>query len=215
MKLGFERLHLAWRAVRSELHFAMARQIAKEMFPHVLFGEGVIIRAPERFSAGERCFIDTRAYLSCGGGDWNGDRGFIRLGRNCEIGPYSVFWGAGGITIGDNVHIGAGVNITAHEAHHIDPRITDPLRPLDFDFESVVIEDHVIICSGTNIIPGVRIGHHSMIGADAVVINDIPPYSLAVGVPARVVKTWDESGMAVAASRDGNGAGARVEKWVP
>lgn len=215
MRLRAEQLRLAWRAVRSELHFAMARQIAQEMFPHVLFGEGVIIRAPERFSAGERCFIDTRAYLSCGGGEWNGNRGFIRLGRNCEIGPYCVFWGAGGISIGDNVHIGASVNITAHEAHHIDPRVTDPMRALDFDFESVVIEDHVIICSGTNIIPGVRIGHHSMIGADAVVIDDIPPYSLAVGVPAKVVKTWDESGMAVAHSRDSNGSGARVERWVP
>lgn len=215
MRLDFDRLRLAWRAVGSELHFAMARQEVQDRFPHVIFGEGVIIRAPERFSAGERCFIDTRAYLSCGGGDWNGNRGYIRLGRNCEIGPYCVFWGAGGISIGDNVHIGASVNVTAHEAHHIDPRVTDPMRSLDFDFDSVIIEDHVIICSGTNIIPGVRIGHHSMIGADAVVIDDIPPYSLAVGVPAKVVKTWDESGAAAMVSRDGNGSGARVERWVP
>lgn len=215
MRPSLRTLGLAWRAMRSEMHYAIAREMALEKFPHVIFGEGVIIRAPERFSAGERCFIDTRAYLSCGGGEWNGNRGFIRLGRNCEIGPYCVFWGAGGITIGDNVHIGASVNITAHEAHHIDPRITDPLRPLEFDFQSVVIEDHVIICSGTNIIPGVRIGHHSMIGADAVVIDDVPPYSLAVGVPAKVVKTWDESGNVVPTHRDGNGVATNVDRWIP
>ncbi|MGH7659319.1 MAG: acyltransferase [Vulcanimicrobiaceae bacterium] len=199
------------------MRFTIEREQLREKFPHVIFGEGVIIRAPERFSAGERCFIDTRAYLSCGGGDWNGNRGYIRLGRNAEIGPYCVFWGAGGITIGDNVHIGASVGITAHEAHHIDPRITDPMRTLDFTFDPVVIEDHVIICSGTQIIPGVRIGHHSMIGAGAVVISDIPPYSLAVGVPAKVVKTWEESGDGVRVQRGGNGAATTpaLERWVP
>ncbi|HTX03359.1 MAG TPA: acyltransferase [Candidatus Acidoferrales bacterium] len=205
-----------WRAVSREIRFARQRELLRERFPHVIFGEGVIIRAPERFSAGERCFLDTRAYLACGGGEWNGNRGYIRLGINCEIGPYCVFWGAGGITIGDNVHIGANVSITAHEAHHIDPRVTDPRLPLKFDFEPVVIEDHVIVCSGTNIIPGVRIGHHSMIGAGAVVISDIPPYSLAVGVPAKVVKTWDGSGREARAVRDtANGKASVAEKWVP
>ena len=108
MTMHPKRLATAWRAALREMRFAIEREALRDKFPHVIFGEGVIIRAPERFSAGERCFIDTRAYLSCGGGEWNGDRGYIRLGRNAEIGPYCVFWGAGGITIGDNVHIGAG-----------------------------------------------------------------------------------------------------------
>ncbi len=215
MRIYPKRVAIAWRAAIREMRFAIEREMLRREFPQIAFGEGVIIRAPERLSAGERCFIDTRAYLSCGGGEWNGDRGYIRLGRNAEIGPYCVFWGAGGITIGDNVHIGAGVYITAHEAHHVDPRNIDPMRRLDFTFEPVVIEDHVIICSGSNIIPGVRIGHHSMIGAGAVVISDIPPYSLAVGVPAKVVKSWDESGESLHALRGENGAAAPVERWVP
>jgi acetyltransferase-like isoleucine patch superfamily enzyme len=215
MRIHPQRVAIAWRAAVREMRFTIEREMLRRKFPQIAFGEGVIIRAPERFSAGERCFIDTRAYLSCGGGEWNGDRGYIRLGRNAEIGPYCVFWGAGGITIGDNVHIGAGVYITAHEAHHVDPRNIDPMRRLDFTFEPVVIEDHVIICSGSNIIPGVRIGHHSMIGAGAVVISDVPPYSLAVGVPAKVVKSWDESGESLHVRRGGNGAAAPVERWVP
>lgn len=204
------------RALRTEARFAIARELAVSRFPQVTFGEGVIIRAPERFEAGEGCFLDTRAYLSCGGGAWNGDRGYIRLGKNCEIGPYCVLWGAGGIQMGNDVHIGAHVHMTAHEALHRPPDHNDPLKPLDFEYGSIVIEDHVIICSGTNIIPGVRIGHHSMIGAGAVIIGDIPPYSLAVGVPAKVVKTWDGRELeTLHANGNGLTAAGRVEKWVP
>jgi len=197
------------RALRTATRFALANQIARDLHPHVLFGEGVIVRAPERFEAGERCFLDTRAYLSCGGDEWSGKSGYIRLGHNCEIGPYCVLWGAGGIEMGDNVHIGSHVNITAHEALHIEPDISDPMLPLAFKFAPVVIEDHVIICSGTSIIPGVRIGHHSMIGAGAVVIDDIPPCSLAVGVPATVVKTWGDNNVLTHSGAE------RIERWVP
>ena len=127
------------------------------------------------------------------------------MGDNVEIGPYSVLWGAGGITIGNNVHIGAHVAITAHESRQIEASRTEVFGPLTFDFDPVVIEDHVLICSGTQIIPGVRIGHHAMIGAGAVVISDIPPYALAVGCPARVVRysnVGTSNGLGFAATTD-------------
>ena len=54
--------------------------------------------------------------------------------------------------------------------------------------KSVVIEDHVWICARVMVLPGVRIGHHSVIGAGSVVNKSIPPRSLAVGNPARVVR---------------------------
>lgn len=218
MNISAKRLLTILRALRSEARFAIARQDVHDRFPDVIFGEGVIIRAPERFKAGKKCFLDTRAYLSCGGGAWSGNSGHIHLGDNCEIGPYCVLWGAGGIELGNNVHIGSHVNITAHEAMHIDPAVTDHMLPLRFKFDPVIIEDHVIICSGTSIIPGVRIGHHAMIGAGAVVIDDIPPCSLAVGVPATVVKTWGPNGAerpeVVRTHRNGLSL-SRAEKWVP
>lgn len=51
----------------------------------------------------------------------------------------------------------------------------------------VVIENNVWIGAGAIITPGVHIGHHSMIAAGAVVTEDIPPYSLFAGVPARLI----------------------------
>lgn len=177
-----------FRSIRTLLRTAYGEQALRDRFPTVKMSEGVIIRGSQSFQPGKGVFLDRRCYLNCTGGRWSGRRGFIKIGDNSEVGPYSVLWGAGGITIGNNVHIGAHVSITAHEAKHISPDDTDVWKPLEFYFEPVVIDDHTLVCSGTVIIPGVHIGHHSMIGGGAVVINDIPPYSLAVGCPARVVR---------------------------
>ena len=50
------------------------------------------------------------------------------------------------------------------------------------------IEDNVTIYAGAKIIGGVTVGHHSIIGANAVVVKDVPPYAVVGGVPARVIK---------------------------
>ncbi|UUM13458.1 acyltransferase [Clostridiaceae bacterium HFYG-1003] len=54
--------------------------------------------------------------------------------------------------------------------------------------QPVIIEDGVWIGSRVTILPGVRVGKHSVVGAGAVVTKDISPYSVAVGNPAKVVK---------------------------
>ncbi|MDQ2680097.1 MAG: acyltransferase [Candidatus Eremiobacteraeota bacterium] len=166
-------------ALRSEGRFRRRHSDA-------IIADGVLLSGVDRISAGSRLFLDHRAYLNTG--TLNNRGGFIRMGDNVEIGPYAVLWGAGGITIGNNVHIGAHVSITAHEALHMNPERVDVFEPLEFEFAPVVIEDHVLVCSGAQIIPGVRIGHHAMIGGGAVVVRDVPPYALAVGCPARVIK---------------------------
>ncbi len=175
--------------VTNGVRHARQREVLFKRFPDAIFGEGVMVVGEDRFYPGKRLFIDHRAYLNCAGGLWNGYRGYIRLGDNVEIGPYCVLWGAGGITIGSNVHIGAHVSISAHEARQIPPSKTDTFTPLEFDFAPVIIEDHVLICSGTVIVPGVKIGHHAMIGGGSVVTKDIPPYALAAGCPARVLRS--------------------------
>jgi serine O-acetyltransferase len=88
-----------------------------------------------------------------------------------------------GVVLGENCIIGAGVIIGAQGKKY--PHIGC----------------NCIICTHATIIGGIIVGHHSVIGAGAVVIQDIPPYSLVVGVPAKVIKTitqekyevyWDE-----------------------
>lgn len=74
-------------------------------------------------------------------------------------------------TIGNNVSISQFVNIGSNKG------------------QAATIEDNVYLAPHVCLIENVRIGKDSTIGAGAVVTKDIPPYSVAVGVPARVIKT--------------------------
>ncbi|MEW2288409.1 sugar O-acetyltransferase [Streptomyces sp. NPDC047841] len=92
------------------------------------------------------------------------------------------------IRIGDGVMIAPSVTLTTtgHPVH--------PARRADFGrfSEPIVIEDKVWIGSNAVVLPGVRIGYGSVIGAGSVVSRDIPPMSVAVGTPCRVVRPITE-----------------------
>lgn len=93
------------------------------------------------------------------------------------------------ITIGKNVHITDGVKFLTHDGG------TLPFRRLVPDLEitkPIVIGNNVFIGNNVIILPGVTIGNDVIIGAGAVVSKDIPDNSLAVGVPARVIKSADD-----------------------
>ena len=96
------------------------------------------------------------------------------------------------IRIGDGVMIAPNVTLTTtgHPVH--------PARRIDFArfSEPIVIEDRVWIGSNAVVLPGVRIGYGSVIGAGSVVSSDIPPMVVAVGVPARVLRPISEDDLA-------------------
>lgn len=213
--MDVRKLQLTFRAFRRLIRKAESEVHLHERFPHVRFGDDVLIVGVDKFFPEGDAFLDHRAYLNCAGGDWNNNSGYIRLGQNVEIGPYAALWGAGGITIGNNVHIGAHVSITAHEAKQVQPDSLDVNKPLDMEFDPVVIEDHVLLCSGTVVIPGVRIGHHAMIGGGAVVVGDIPPYALAVGCPARVIRMLTPAEVQAAAKKEHQSAHESIPWFEP
>lgn len=93
------------------------------------------------------------------------------------------------ITIGNNVHITDGVKFITHDGGTLlfrnqvpDLEITKP----------ITVGNDVYFGNNVIILPGVTIGDKVVIGAGAVVSRDIPSNSVAVGVPARVIKTADE-----------------------
>ena len=93
------------------------------------------------------------------------------------------------ITLGNNVHITGGTKFITHDGGTLlyrnqipDLEITKP----------ITIGDDVYIGNNVIILPGITIGNNVVIGAGAVVSKDIPDNSVAVGVPARVIKTADE-----------------------
>lgn len=93
------------------------------------------------------------------------------------------------ITLGNNVHITGGTKFITHDGGTLlyrnkipDLEITKP----------ITVGNDVYIGNNVIILPGVTIGNNVVIGAGAVVSKDIPDNSVAVGVPARVIKTADE-----------------------
>lgn len=94
------------------------------------------------------------------------------------------------VTIGKKVWVTAGTIILCHQRDLSYYSRGKTLEECPFKVERVVIKDGVRIGVGAIILPGVTIGEGAVIGAGAVVTKDIPAYSLAVGVPAEVIKTF-------------------------
>ena len=89
------------------------------------------------------------------------------------------------IVIGNRVLVGSGAVITDGDAHPIDPE--ERRSGVLCERRPVVIEDDVFIGARAIILKGVRIGRGAVVGAAAVVAKDVPPYSVVVGNPARIV----------------------------
>ena len=123
----------------------------------------------------------------------------IRIGSYCGLYGASITAYAA-VDIGDRVQIGPGGVIVDTDGHPIDPvvrrRQVDGLTyPLDaVEKRPIVIEDDVWIGFGVIVLKGVRIGQSSVIGAGSVVTRDIPPFCVAAGNPARVIRRLSAPG---------------------
>jgi acetyltransferase-like isoleucine patch superfamily enzyme len=95
------------------------------------------------------------------------------------------------VTIGDDVLIAPQVQILAVD--HVIASARVPIMQQGLITRGIVIEDGVWLGAGVVVTDGVRIGRNADIGAGAVVTRDIPPGVVALGVPARVVKTLADS----------------------
>lgn len=108
----------------------------------------------------------------------------VIISYNCHIGAINY------VKIGNNVLLASNVYITDHD--HGNTTYEDLiLPPVSRDVVSrgpVIIEDNVWIGEGVVILAGVTVGHNSVIAANAVVTKSVPPFSVAAGVPAIVIK---------------------------
>ena len=114
----------------------------------------------------------------------NANRGHVSIGNNSWLGAGTVVHGNGGVEIGNHVMIASHCAVNTI-SHHFD-RTDIPMSEQGTYCDPVTIEDDVWIGTGAVILQGVRIGRGSIIAAGAVVNRSIPPYSIAMGVPARV-----------------------------
>jgi acetyltransferase-like isoleucine patch superfamily enzyme len=110
--------------------------------------------------------------------------GHIEIGENTYIGPYTCL-------SGDRIKIGKSCLIASQSGlyanNHVFKDSTKLIKEQGHTYKGIVIEDDCWLGNGVRVLDGVTIGCGSVIGAGAVVTKDIPPYSVAVGVPAKVV----------------------------
>lgn len=127
----------------------------------------------------------------------------VNFGDNCHF-YGKVSWGTEPwiITLGDNVHVTADCRFVTHDGAVLIFRSIEPNLELT---RPIIVGNDVYIGARSTILGGVRIGNKVIIGTGAVVTRDIPDNSVAVGVPARVIKTADE--YLVKAERDSLGLG--------
>lgn len=113
----------------------------------------------------------------------------LSIGKNFHATRNLTIQCAGKTTIGNDVLVASDVFIIDYN-HGMDPSYSSYLEnPLEIS--EVSIGDGVWIGNNVIILPGVHIGKKSIIGAGSVVTKDIPDFSIAVGNPARVIKSYD------------------------
>jgi maltose O-acetyltransferase len=112
---------------------------------------------------------------------------YLFMGRDSGINAGCWINAAGGLYIGRDSRIGPKTII--HTANHRFESLSVPIWEQGWVKKPVVIGNDVWIAAGCIILPGVRIGKGAVIAAGAIVTHDVPPYSVAGGVPARVIKS--------------------------
>ena len=130
-----------------------------------------------KFSLGDYSVIESFACINNAVGD-------VIIGDYTRIGLHNTIIGP--VTIGNHVNLAQGITVTA-----LNHNFTDPNKRIDeqgISTTPVVIEDDIWIGANAVILPGVTIGHHSVVAAGAVVTKNVPPHSLVAGVPAKVIK---------------------------
>jgi acetyltransferase-like isoleucine patch superfamily enzyme len=160
-------------------------------------GEGVMVDdlchldargcADGEFVLGDGVIIGRGSILNAKGGP-------LELGPRVNVGTNCMLFADGPLRIGADTMLAGGCYINGG-GYAIDGPVDRPMREQAVQMSGVTIEEDCWLGAGVTVVAGVRIGRGSVIGAGALVNRDIPPYSVAVGVPARVVRRRQGAGL--------------------
>jgi acetyltransferase-like isoleucine patch superfamily enzyme len=142
--------------------------------PNVIEGYGA-----GSITVGSRTVIHTNAILATYGGS-------IKIGENVSINPFSVLYGHGGLTIGNNTRIATGVTIIP--VNHVFNDCENPIYQQGLSQLGITIADDVWIGANCCILDGITVGTGAVIGAGSVVTKSIPSNEVWAGNPAKHLK---------------------------
>lgn len=111
----------------------------------------------------------------------------LRIGNHSNIGRYSYIGCSGRITIGNNVMMGPRVGLFAENHRFNDTERL--MREQGVKREPIIIEDDCWLASSSTILAGVTVGQGSIVAAGSVVTQDVPPFSIVAGSPAKLIRS--------------------------
>lgn len=151
-----------------------------------------LILGKRYINVGEKTIIGRHVQLTA----WGNHNGksytpLISIGANCQIGAYNHITAVNKIIIGDGVLTGKFVTISDN-SHGIPGDNNDadisPVKRIIYSKGEVEIGDNVWIGDKATILPNVRIGCSSIVGANSVVTKDVPAYTIVAGNPAKIIR---------------------------
>ncbi len=181
------------------------RKLFKKVGKGVVFGRNMTIRHPKKISIGNNVVFDDNVVLDAKGEDNSG----INIGDNVVVGRNTILSCKGGnINIGEHSNIGANCYIISETDftlgkfvfiagnsyliaggnHSYENREIPIMFQPSISKGGVRIEDDVWIGAGALVLDGVKIGKGAIIGAAALVNKSIPEYTIAAGIPAKIIK---------------------------
>ena len=176
----------------------------KRMGENVKIGKGVKIVNPEYIEIGDNVTIcdhctliargeggivvddfvvlNDRVYLDTESPEW----GYIRIGKHVYIGTGTTLFGHKGLEIGERALLAQNITLTPYSHIYDDP--DDFIIMQGGHMEKVTLGRDCYIGMGVCVMYSGNVGDGSIVGAGSVVVKPIPPYSVAVGCPAKVIK---------------------------
>jgi acetyltransferase-like isoleucine patch superfamily enzyme len=176
----FGRFRMGESAFDAFMRRVLLRALCRSAGQDLQVGVGVVLKHPETMEFGDCVFIGSQGMIQ---GRFDGS---CRIGNHVWIGPQAYF-DARQLTLGDYVGWGPGAKVLG--SVHTGEPIEEPIITTDLVIKPVIVETGADIGMNASILPGVRIGAHAIVGAGAVVTQDVPEYAIVAGIPARVLRS--------------------------
>lgn len=175
----FARFRAGESSFETMMRRVLMRALCKRVGNDLQVGPNVVLKHPETMEFGDCVFIGAQAMIQ---GRFDGT---CKIGSHIWIGPQAYF-DARDLVLEDYVGWGPGAKVLG-SAHTGIPS-TEPIITTGLVIKPVTVGYGADIGMNASILPGVHIGAHSIVGAGAVVIHDVPEYAIVAGVPARVIR---------------------------
>ena len=191
--------------LRSKLYPLLLGRVGKG----VIFGRNVVLRYPHKIFLGNNVIIDDNCLIDAKGRDNHG----VVIGDNVFVGRNTILLCTDGdIFIEDNVSIGFNSEVMSANYVKLGKNVLISsycfLNAATHDFQrtdiavsqqasigrKIVLEENVWLAANVTVLDGITVGKDAIVGAGAVVTKDLPPLSIAVGMPAKVIRSRKSEG---------------------